>query len=136
MSTPLASPLISSKAYRQNAVLSASPVQLVIELYDGARRFLRQAADAMSEREVERAHMRLRRAEMIIDHLDGVVDDDQGAIASHLHALYAIYLSQLNEARQAQDPAKVREVANMLGELRNSWQALAERQGAAGPEAP
>lgn len=126
MSSPLASPLASSKAYRQNAVLSASPAQLVIELYDGARRFLRQAADAMSEREIERAHQRLRRAEMIIDHLDGVIDDTQGEIASHLHALYAVYLAQLNEARRAQDPAKVREVARLLGQLRDVWQEAAD----------
>ncbi len=126
MSTPVATPLASSKAYRQNAVLSASPVQLVIELYDGARRFLRQAAEAMGEREVERAHNKLRRAEMIIDHLDGVIDDDQGEIASHLHAVYAFYLAHLNEARMTQDPTKVRDVARMLGQLREAWREVAE----------
>jgi flagellar secretion chaperone FliS len=124
--------MASSQAYRQNSVLSASPAQLVVELYDGARRFLRQAADAMSERDVERAHLRLRRAEMIIDHLDGVIDDQQGEVSSHLHALYAVYLSHLNEARRAQDPAKVREVARMLGKLRDTWLQISESaEGAA-----
>lgn len=126
MSTPVASPLTSSKAYRQNAVLSASPAQLVIELYDGARRFLRQAAEAMGEREIERAHNKLRRAEMIIDHLNGVIDDDQGEIAPHLHAVYAFYLAHLNEARMKQDPGKVREVSRMLGQLREAWREVAE----------
>lgn len=125
MSTPVASPLASSKAYRQNAVLSASPAQLVVELYDGARRFLRQAAEAMSQREVERAHQKLRRAEMIIDHLDGTIDDDQGEISTHLHAVYAFYLSHLNAARLAQDPAKVLDVARMLGQLREAWKQVA-----------
>ena len=59
-------------------MLSASPTQLVVMLYDGARRFLRQAAAAMQAREIERAHNALRRAELIIAHLDGVLDDDQG----------------------------------------------------------
>jgi flagellar protein FliS len=126
MCPQLASPLASSKAYRQNAVLSASPAQLVVELYDGARRFLRQAAEAMTEREVERAHQKLRRAELIIDHLDGVIDDDQGEISSHLHAVYAFYLAHLNEARMTQDPAKVREIAGMLGQLREAWREVAE----------
>ncbi len=40
-------------------------------LYDGARRFLRQASIAMREGEIERAHNTLRRAELIIAHLDG-----------------------------------------------------------------
>jgi flagellar protein FliS len=126
MSTPVASPLASSKAYRQNAVLSASPAQLVVELYDGARRFLRQAADAMGAREVERAHQKLRRAEMIIDHLNSVIDDGQGEISSHLHAIYAFYLAHLNEARMSQDPEMVREVATMLGQLREAWKDVAE----------
>lgn len=126
MSTPVASPLASSKVYRQNAVLSASPVQLVIELYDGARRFLRQAAEAMGEHEIERAHHKLRRAEMIIDHLNSVIDDDQGEISSHLHAVYAAYLAHLNQARMSQDSGKIREVAQMLGQLREAWKEVAE----------
>jgi flagellar protein FliS len=125
MSTPVASPLASSKAYRQNAVLSASPAQLVVELYDGARRFRRQAADAMDEREIERTHQKLRRAEMIIDHLNSVIDDDQGEISTHLHAVYAFYLAHLNEARMSQDPEMVREVASMLGQLREAWKEVA-----------
>ncbi len=125
MSTPVASPLASSKAYRQNAVLSASPAQLVVELYDGARRFLRQAADAMDERAIERTHQKLRRAEMIIDHLNSVIDDDQGEISTHLHAVYAFYLAHLNEARMNQDPEMVRQVASMLGQLREAWKEVA-----------
>lgn len=125
MSTSVASPLASSKAYRQNAVLSASPAQLVVELYDGARRFLRQAADAMGEREIEHAHQKLRRAEMIIDHLNSVIDDEQGEISSQLHAVYAFYLAHLNEARGKQDPEMVREVAGMLGQLREAWKEVA-----------
>ena len=126
MSTPVASPLASSKAYRQNAVLSASPAQLVVELYDGARRFLRQAAEAMTAQEVELAHQKLRRAEMIIDHLNSVIDDEQGEISAHLHAVYAFYLSHLNTARMRQDPETVREVARMLGQLREAWNEVAQ----------
>ena len=47
-------------------------------LYDGARRFLRQANVAMREGQVERAHNTLRRAELIIAHLDGILDFEQG----------------------------------------------------------
>ncbi len=125
MSTSVASPLTSSKAYRQNAVLSASPAQLIVELYDGARRFLRQGADAMAARDIEQAHQKLRRAEMIIDHLNSVIDDDQGEISAQLHAVYAFYLAHLNEARMTQDPEKVREVATMLGQLREAWNEVA-----------
>lgn len=121
MSTQLASP----RTYRQNAVLSASPAQLVVELYDGARRFLRQAAEAMDARQIEQTHNKLRRAELIIDHLDGVIDDSQGEISQQLHAIYAFYIKHLNEARMTLDRGKVEEVSRLLGELREAWQQVA-----------
>ena len=82
MTPPTATP----QAYRENAVLSATPEQLVVMLYDGAQRFLRQAGKAMRGGEIERTHNALRRAEMIVAHLDSVLDYEQGEpIASQLH---------------------------------------------------
>ena len=57
----------SPQAYRDAAVLTASPVQLVVMLYDGVARFLRQAEVAMAEDNVGHANDRMQRAEAIID---------------------------------------------------------------------
>jgi flagellar secretion chaperone FliS len=111
----------SQLAYRRGEVLAATPGQLVVLLYDGARRFLRQAAAAMRAGEIERAHKTLRRAEMIIGQLDTTLDFDQGEIAHRLHAIYAFCLTHLNAARMSQDDAKVEEVSGLLGELREAW---------------
>jgi len=124
MTPPTASP----QAYRENAVLSATPEQLVVMLYDGVQRFLRQAGKAMRAREVERAHNALRRAEMIVAHLDGVLDYEQGEpIASQLHPIYRFCLAHLNRARIDQDVGKLEEVGGLLGELRESWAEIAHR---------
>lgn len=118
----------SPQAYRENTVLSATPEQLVVMLYDGARRFLRQAEGAMRERDVPRTHETLRRAEQIVAHLDAVLDDEQGAeIAARLHAIYSFCLRHLNNARLEQDAEKVAEVSGLLGELRGSWAEIANR---------
>ena len=118
----------SQHAYRENIVLSASPTQLVVLLYDGARRFLRQAAAAMQAREIERAHNALRRAELIIAHLDGVLDDEQGgSLSEQLHAIYRFCLAHLHRGRLDQDVAKLEEVSGLLGELRGSWAEIARR---------
>jgi flagellar secretion chaperone FliS len=114
----------SPQAYRREAVLAASRGQLVVMLYDGARRFLRQAAAAMRAREVERAHQALRRAELIIGHLDGTLDFEQGELSERLHAIYAFCLRHLNEGRFALDADKLDEVCELLGELRESWAQL------------
>jgi flagellar secretion chaperone FliS len=116
----------SPQAYRENVVLSATPTQLVVMLYDGARRFLRQATAAMRAGEVERAHNTLRRAEQIVVHLDGVLDHEQGdQIAQQLHAIYQFCLAHLNRARLGQDAEKLEDVGRLLGELRESWVEIA-----------
>jgi flagellar protein FliS len=116
----------SPQAYRQSAVLAAAPGQLIVMLYDGSRRFLRQAAIAMRAREVEKAHNILRRAELIVAYLDGILDDDQGAIPRELHSIYRFCLTHLNSARMNQDPSKLEEVSDLLGELRDAWAQIAE----------
>jgi flagellar secretion chaperone FliS len=117
----------SPQAYRQNAVLSASPGELVVMLYDGARRFLRQASIAMGEGQVERAHNSLRRAELIIGHLDGTLDHEQGQISERLHAIYQFCLAHLNRGRMGQDTRMLEEVSSLLGELREAWAEIAEQ---------
>lgn len=117
----------SPAAYRQGAVLAASPGELVVMLYDGARRFLRQAAAAMRAGEIEQGHNKLRRAELIIAYLDGILDLEHGQIPERLHQIYSFSLAHLNRARLAQDPAKLEEVSDLLGELRGAWAQAAEQ---------
>lgn len=117
----------SPQAYRQSAVLSASPGELVVMLYDAARRFLRQACIAMEQGEVERAHNTLRRAELVIGQLDGTLDLEQGQISDRLHAIYQFCLSHLNRGRMGQDTRMLEEVSSLLGELREAWTEVAEQ---------
>src|SRR2546429_6328437 len=119
MSSPLAT---SRNAYRQSAVLTASPEQLVVMLFDGARRFLHQAATAMTSGDVELSHIKLRRAEAIIQHLRDTLDLDQGAeIAPRLQAIYLFCNRHLNEARIKRDPKRIEQVSVLLGELREAF---------------
>lgn len=115
----------SPSAYRQSAVLTASPEQLVVMLYDGARRFLGQAAAAMRAGNVEVAHYKLRRGEAIISHLRDTLDLDQGDVAGRLQAIYLFCSRHLNEARMHSDPQKIEQVSALLGELRSAWSTVA-----------
>ena len=117
----------SPHAYRANAIMTAPAGQLVVMLYDGARRFLRQGSAAMAEREIPLAHNKLTRAEDIIRHLRNTLDLEQGGqVADRLQAIYTFSLARLREARIQQDPRKVDDVDDMLGRLRQSWSAIAE----------
>ena len=112
-------------AYRESAVLTATPEQLVVMLYDGANRFLTQSAIAMRDGRAGLAGEKLRRAEAIIDELLATLDTTVGEIADRLQALYLFFKEHLMSARLKQDAGKVDEVAHFMRELRSSWAAVA-----------
>ena len=118
-------PYASPQAYRESSVLTASPEQLVVMLYDGAGRFLRQAEAALGEGAVEHAHDRMNRGEAIVDELLATLDMDQGQIAERLQAIYVYCKRCLIEARLERDASKVRLVVRLLTELRDAWAQVA-----------
>ncbi len=119
-------PTATRTAYQRAAVLTASQEQLIVMLYDGANRFLAQAAAAMNDHQVETAHNKLRRAEMIIGHLQASLDFEQGGeLAPRLAAIYLFCQRHLNQARIYADPARIEQVRGLLGTLRDAWAQIA-----------
>jgi flagellar secretion chaperone FliS len=119
-------PYASPQAYRESAVLTASPEQLVVMLYDGVGRFLRQAEHVLREDgPFETAHERMNRGEAIIDELLATLDMDQGQVAERLQAIYIYCKRCLVEARADRDADKVALVVRLLGELREAWAQVA-----------
>jgi flagellar protein FliS len=118
-------PYASPQAYRESSVLTASPEQLVVMLYDGAGRFLRQAEAAFGEGAFDHAHDRLNRGEAIIDELLATLDMDQGQVAERLQAIYVYCKRCLTEARREREPGKIRLVVRLLAELREAWAQVA-----------
>jgi flagellar protein FliS len=124
MPTYLAS---TRNAYQRSSVLTASKEQLVVMLYDGAHRFLSQASFAMHQRDIPTAHAKLRRAEMIIDHLRVTLDMEQGGeVAVHLQRIYLFCSRYLNEARIKLDADRIDRVDGLLLELREAWAQVAK----------
>ena len=113
-------------AYRQQSILTATPGQLVVMLYDGCLRFLHQGAHAMREGNIAEAGARLSRAEAIIEELLSTLDLEQGGvIASRLQGIYVFCNRHLLEARSQRDPEMIDKIAELLGELRESWAQVA-----------
>src|SRR3954447_16717908 len=108
-------------AYRESAVLTATPEQLVVMLYDGANRFLIQTAVAMREQRAGVAGEKLRRAEAIIDELLSTLHMSVGAIARRRQALSLFFKAHPMAARLEQSAEKVEEVAGLMRELRSAW---------------
>jgi flagellar protein FliS len=113
-------------AYRQQSILTATPGQLVVMLYDGCLRFLHQAAFALRDGDAVQAGARLSRAEAIISELTDTLDLEQGGVvASRLQGIYVFCSRHLREARTAGDPEMVEKVGELLAELRDAWAQVA-----------
>lgn len=119
------------QAYTESSVLTASPAQLIVMLYDGAVRFLRQSAAAMRATHLEQARDRMRRAEDIIDELNWALDMSYGEIPANLRQIYLFTKRQLVKANLEADPGRIEVVAGQLAELREAWANVAERSDAA-----
>jgi flagellar protein FliS len=124
MSTNLAA---SPQSYRESAILTAPPQRLVVMLYDGAHRFLYQAAAAMRAGQADVSSDRLRRAEDIVSHLQSTLDMSQGEISHRLDAIYRFCLQQLAQARVRKQPERIDDVMRLLGELRDAWNEISSR---------
>ena len=115
-------PYASPQAYRSSSVMTASPGQLVVMLYDGAGRFLRQAELAADEGAWRHAFDRLDKAAAIVDELLVTLDVEQGGqLAERLQGIYVFCKRLLIDARVSRDVGHVREAARLLAELREAW---------------
>lgn len=124
----------SPQAYRESAVMTASPTQLIVMLYDGAGRFLRQAIALQEQGKMLEAHEPLGRAEAIVEELLATIDVERGgAIAGQLQSIYVFILGGLADQRLRPDTENLKSSAHLLLELRESWAQIAASEPAAAP---
>ena len=117
----------AQNAYRDSAILTAPPERLVVMLYDGAHRFLFQAAAALRSGDLVTTNAKLQRAEAIIKELRSTLNFDAGELATRLEAIYAFCQRHLLEARLERDPERIEQVISLLGDLREAWEQICMR---------
>lgn len=123
--------------YQQTQVTTASREQILIMLYDGAIRFVRQAKDGVADGDRPRKIEGIQKAMAIITEFRNTLDHEVGGeISANLDALYDYMLRELisANAKNALKPLEV--VEGLLCDLRETWaQAIEivrkEGQGAA-----
>ena len=125
----------AKQAYTESSVMTASPEQLVVMLYDGAIRFLRQSAEFMRAGDREQSRNRMRRAEQVIVELNYSLDTSHGEVAQNLRMIYLFSKRQLVRANIDGDAGRIDGVSRMLADLRESWMTIAERAERAEAEA-
>ncbi len=116
-----------ARAYRTNSVLTASPGQLVLMLYDGALKAigLARSGFARPEDDLRRFAIindQLLKAQAILNELQGGLNLEAGGeFARTMYRLYDYHVSRLLQANLHKDEKPVIEVEELVRELREAW---------------
>ena len=114
-----------------SAVNSASPLQLILLLYDGAIGSLATAKGHMQDMKFAEKGRLISKAIGIIEGLRSVLDQERGGeISKNLNNLYEYMKHRLTIANLKNDPEGPAEVIRLLNDLRSAWAQLDERDRA------
>ncbi len=123
-----------ARTYRANAVLTASPGQLVLMLYDGALKAMDLAREALQNapenpRSIETINTQLQKAQAILSELQsGLNLEAGGEFARTMHRLYDYHNRRLLEANIRKDAGPIIEVERLVRELRDAWAQMLAQQ--------
>ncbi|MDH4122103.1 MAG: flagellar export chaperone FliS [Deltaproteobacteria bacterium] len=114
-----------SQAYQKAAVNTLDQGKLIVMLYDGAIKFLTLGADKLDKGQFFDAHENILKGKSIVAELMGSLNMEKGGdIALNLQRLYVFMFNELIEANVNRQSARVRNVVNLLKEVREGWKAI------------
>ena len=106
--------------YQKSKILTASPAELTLMLYDGAIKFGNIAKSGMEEKDIQKAHTNVVKVQKIIEEFRNTLDHKY-PIADELDNVYAYLLQRLVEANLKKDPAIMEEIIGHLRSMRDTW---------------
>lgn len=115
-------------SYQSVSVGTADPGTLVVQLLDGALRFLRRAQRAAAAGDQPAVARAVNRAHAIVAELSNSLDREQGGeVAENLNALYTFLLWYLSEGLLKRSPAHIDRAIAILEPIRDGFDAARER---------
>ena len=125
------------KIYQKTSVTTASREKILLMLYEGAIRFVRQAIHAMEEKKIPEKGRYISRATAIVSELMATLDFKVGgALASDLENLYIFMIDKLIEGNIHNKIENLKCVENLLGTLYVAWKDVVENPRPDGVPSP
>ncbi len=109
--------------YQNNSVMTASPADLTLMLYNGCLKFIKQAKKGIEENNYEKKNTNIQKSQNIIDELS-ITLDQEVAISKQVLPLYDFIKRQLVEANIKNDVEKLDQAAELITEFRDTWQQV------------
>lgn len=109
--------------YSNNKIMTASPAELTLMLYEGAIKFCNIAIMGIEQKDVEKAHNNIVKTEKIIQYLRETLNMKY-AVAQDFENIY-VYLGQrLVEANIKKDKEILEEVCEHLRSVKDTWKEV------------
>ncbi len=116
-------------AYKETLVNTSSPTKLVVLLYQGAIRFLRQSIDDIGKKDMVAKAQSIDRAVAIIQHLQATLDLKRGqVIAQDLDRLYIYAMDRILDGSAKLQAAPIEEAIKVLSTLLAGWEEISKRE--------
>jgi len=119
--------------YNNNKVMTASPAELTLMLYEGAIKFCNLAEIGIENDDVQKAHTNIVKAQRIIDYLRQTLDMKY-AVAQDFENIYSYLSTRLVEANIKKDMEIVKEVNEHLHSVRDTWKEVMRINSGKGKE--
>lgn len=109
--------------YNNNKILTASPAELTLMLYEGAIKFCNIAIIGIEQKDIEKAHNNIVKVQRIIDEFRATLDTKY-PVAEDFDRVYVYLLRRLREAMVSKDKEIIEEVATHLRSMRDTWKQV------------
>ena len=116
--------------YREVDILGKSPLELVLQVYDGAISAFSGARSHYDAGKPDEGYEELQRAKKFLTHLYTTLDfDNGGEVAQNLGSLYAFVISQTNVIEGSKSTQQIESNIQILKNLRSGWADLKAHVG-------
>lgn len=109
--------------YNNSKVMTASPAELTLMLYEGAIRFCNIAINGIEQKDIEKSHNNIVKAENIIDYLQATLDMKY-PVAEHFNDIYNYLQQRLVQANLKKDAEILQEVCEHIRSVRDTWKEV------------
>lgn len=110
-------------AYANSKIMTASPAELTLMLYDGAIKFCNIAVMGIEENDIEKAHNNIIKVERILREFRDTLEHKY-PVWEDFDRVYEYLIRRLHEANIQKDAAILEEVLRHLRTMRDTWKEV------------
>ena len=109
--------------YNRNKVLTASPAELTLLLYEGAIKFCNIAIIGLEQNDMEKVHNNIIKVENIIEEFQATLNHKY-SVAEDFDTIYKYIYNLLVEANIKKDKELLEQALNELRGMRDTWKEV------------